>query len=94
MAGKYLWQACRDCFFEFLPKCLPALFGMAVVILGPILVARFCGDGWGLFAVIISIGVWLCAVKLWFFPTIRFVWFVILAWLVFFAIFEATRLNH
>ncbi|HEV2211296.1 MAG TPA: hypothetical protein VG167_21235 [Verrucomicrobiae bacterium] len=80
--------------FGFLPKYAAVVLGVGVVITGPIFIGRFCGDGWGLFAAIISIGIWLCGIKLWFFSTIRFVWFVGLVGLVFFAVSEATRLFH
>lgn len=87
LAQKYLLGACR----ELAPRVFAIQIGLGIIVATPFLIGRFCGDGWGLLAAIVAIAVWLCAIKLWFFPTVRLIWSVFLVVLVFFAIFEAAR---
>lgn len=87
LARKHLFGACR----ELAPRMFLVQLSVGIIAIAPFLIGRFCGDGWGLFAAIITISVWLAARRLWFFSTIRFVWWIFLTALVFFGAFETIR---
>jgi hypothetical protein len=88
LARKYLLQACRG----LGPKIFAIQIGLGIVMAAPIIVGLYCGNGWGLLGVLISIGVWIfVGIKYWLYSTIRFVWSIIFMALLFFAIFESAK---
>ena len=91
LAGKYLFQACR----ELLTKLVVVQFCLLIVVAAPIIVGLHYGVGWGLLGTLMSLVIWIAVgKKFWFYSTVRLVWSVVLGMLVFVAIFEALRLYH
>ncbi len=89
---KYLSQACRDFCLQWLPKHFPIFLGISAIVLAPFLISSCYGAGWGLVADIVAIAIWVCGIKLWFFPTIRLIWFIILVLFLAFAGIEIAQL--
>jgi hypothetical protein len=77
---------------ELAPKILGIQLGLGMILGGPVILGRCCGDGWGLLSGILSIALWIyIGKKFWFYSTIRWVWLLLLAWQIVFAIIELIR---